>query len=191
MRHWPALDILEADDLLLAALDDFSPTAIEGREPGLRVFFATRGQRDAALAELTGPQTVLVALEVSDEDWAVRSQQSLTPIVVGRVRIVPHARFLNPAALTLPAAPLDTLEIVIEAVDGLRHRTSRHDPPVSRRAQTLDPDPDEGPRRGHWIGNPVDSRRASRRLHVHGIDYDADAIQSANDNLALNRTPGA
>ena len=64
VRHWPALDILEADDLLLAALDDFAPTAIEERERGVRVFFATQEQRDAALAALARPPTLAAALEI-------------------------------------------------------------------------------------------------------------------------------
>jgi ribosomal protein L11 methyltransferase len=189
VRHWPALDILEADDLLLAVLDDFAPTAIEEREPGVRVFFATREQRDAALAVLAGPRTVAVALEISDEDWAVRSQRSLTPIVVGRIRIVPHSRFLTSPALPLSAGSLDPLEIVIEPSMGFgtgHHATTRLclDAIQSldlRQMRVLDV----------GTGSGILAIAAARlgSLQVHGIDCDADAIQSANDNLALN--PGA
>jgi ribosomal protein L11 methyltransferase len=189
VRHWPALDILEVDDLLLAALDDFAPTAIEEREPGVRVFFATREQRDAALAVLAGPRTVAVALEISDEDWAVRSQRSLTPIVVGRIRIVPHSRFLTSPALPLSAGSLDPLEIVIEPSMGFgtgHHATTRL---CLAAIQSLDLRQmrvlDVG------TGSGILAIAAARlgSLQVHGIDCDADAIQSANDNLALN--PGA
>jgi ribosomal protein L11 methyltransferase len=189
VRHWPALDILEADDLLFAALDDFAPTAIEEREPGVRLFFATRAQRDAALAALAGSQTVAVALEISDEDWAVRSQESLAPIVVGRIRIVPHSRFLNSPALPLPVGRFDPLEIVIEPSMGFgtgHHATTRL---CLAALQTLDLHQTRVLDVGTGSGILAIAAARLGCLQVVGIDCDADAIQSANDNLALN--PGA
>ncbi|MEP7308186.1 MAG: 50S ribosomal protein L11 methyltransferase [Acidobacteriota bacterium] len=189
VRHWPALDIIEAGDLLLAALDDFAPTAIEERERGVRVFFATREQRDAALAALAGPQTVVAALDVSDEDWAIRSQQSLTPIVVGRIRIVPHSRFLNASSLPLPAGSFDPVEIVIEPSMGFgtgHHATTRL---CLAAIQTLDLRQRRVLDVGTGSGILAIAAARLGSLQVHGIDCDADAIQSANDNLALN--PGA
>jgi ribosomal protein L11 methyltransferase len=189
VRHWPALDILEADDLVLAALDDFAPTAIEERGAGVRVFFATREQRDAALTALARPETAAAAIEISDEDWAVRSQRSLAPIVVGRIRIVPHSRFLHPPALRAPTGSPDPLEIVIEPSMGFgtgHHATTRL---CLAAIQALDPVPRRVLDVGTGSGILAIAAALLGALHVHGIDYDADAIQSANDNLALN--PGA
>src|SRR5580704_2473690 len=88
-RFWPALDVREPDDLLLATLDDFAPTAIEERESVLRVFFAVRNNRDAARARLHDEGRATVAVDVDDEDWARRSQQNLRPVTVGRITVVP------------------------------------------------------------------------------------------------------
>ena len=189
VRHWPALDILEADDLLLAALDDFAPTAIEERERGVRVFFATQEQRDAALAALARPPTLAAALEISDEDWAVRSQSSLGPILVGRIRVVPHSRFLNSPALPPPTGPVDPLEVVIEPSMGFgtgHHATTRL---CLAAIQTLDLRQTRALDVGTGSGILAIAAALLGAPQVHGIDYDADAIQAANDNLALN--PGA
>jgi len=189
VRHWPALDILEADDLLLAALDDFAPTAIEERERGVRVFFATQEQRDAALAALARPPTLAAALEISDEDWAVRSQSSLGPILVGRIRVVPHSRFLNSPALPPPTGPVDPLEVVIEPSMGFgtgHHATTRR---CLAAIQTLDLRQTRALDVGTGSGILAIAAALLGAPQVHGIDYDADAIQAANDNLALN--PGA
>jgi ribosomal protein L11 methyltransferase len=183
IRHWPALDIREADELLLAALDDFAPTAIETQDPGVRVFFATAEQRDAALARLSETETVIVALEVSDEDWAARSQSSLAPIVVGRIRVVPGPRFLTSS---VPDRSVDLLEVVIEPSMGFgtgHHATTRLclaalQAMDLRHARALDV----------GTGSGILAIAAARLgvLEVHGIDCDADAIQSARENLALN-----
>ena len=84
LRHWPALDVPDADDLLLAVLDDHAPTAIEERAGGVRIFFATREHRDAALAALTRRQSPSIAIDVSDEDWAVFSNNlDYVPLAAG------------------------------------------------------------------------------------------------------------
>ena len=96
-KNWPALDASsDQSELLLAAVDDFCPTAVEERDSGLRVFFATPDARDAAVASLRR-QFSVCAVDVDDEDWARRSQENLTLISVGRITIVPTA--------TLPALP--------------------------------------------------------------------------------------
>ena len=96
-RRWPALDVARAGepDLLLAVLDDCSPTAVEEHESDVRVFFATSDARDAALAAVSAARYRARAVDVSDEDWAVRSQQNLDPVTVGRLTIVPTAEFLT------------------------------------------------------------------------------------------------
>ena len=135
-KRWPALDIRHVGDrdLLLAALDDFSPSAIEESESGLRVFFATPAARDAAMAgmatrETDGlwrrpPRLRPVAVDVSDEDWARRSQENLEPIVVGRVTILPRPEIPPPAPDSLP----DSVRLVIAPSMGFGtgpHATTR------------------------------------------------------------------
>src|SRR5687768_17581060 len=88
---WPAHPGAEAISLLLAALDDLSPTAVEETDDGCRVFFSTSGHRDRALdlARTAAPFAALAALEVSDESWAERSQAGLEPVTVDRLTIAP------------------------------------------------------------------------------------------------------
>ena len=88
---YPAVDVRAADtDLLLAIVDDFSPTAIEERDDAIRVFFPTASVRDAARTHLAA-QFDVASIDVPDEDWARRSQQNLAPITVGRITVVPSA----------------------------------------------------------------------------------------------------
>ena len=167
-------------------MDDFAPTAIEERENGVvRIFFATREQRDFAREALTDrPST---AIDVSDEDWAVRSQQNLTPIVVGGIRVVPDAALLNGTAPLSPSAGHAAIEIVIEPSMGFgtgHHTTTRL---CLSALQTMH----LGTLRVLDVGTGSGILAiAAARLgaaSVLGIDYDADAIQSANQNLTLNR----
>jgi len=92
----PALDIpcLSGDTLLLdrlySLLDDFEPLAIQDTDEGLRVFFRTAAQRDAARRALSGREALdAVSIDVGDEDWARRSQQDLRAIEAGRLVIAP------------------------------------------------------------------------------------------------------
>ncbi len=105
-RAWPALDIHvpgcdpELHDLVLAELDDFQPSAIQGpplNEDGglLRAFFSTSGSRDGAaraLAEAFRKHLIITCVDVDDEDWAARSQADLQPITVGRLTIYPEKK---------------------------------------------------------------------------------------------------
>ena len=46
---WPAIDVRPVSaDLILAMVEEFSPTAIEERGDAIRVFFAKSDRRDAA-----------------------------------------------------------------------------------------------------------------------------------------------
>ena len=177
MKLWPALDFASVDDLLLAALDDFSPTASEELDNGVRVFFASREHRDRAQAAFRARRIVAVPIEVSDEDWAVRSQQNLTPITVGNITVLP----------SLPERSEDRpIAIVIEPSMGFgtgHHATTRlclsalQRSPV-RGASVLDV----------GTGSGILAIAAARlgAAQARGIDSDADAIQSANENLARN-----
>jgi ribosomal protein L11 methyltransferase len=188
LKLWPALDLVSADDLLLAALDDFSPTASEELDNGVRVFFASREHRDCAQAALGDRGIAAVATDVSDEDWAVRSQQNLRPITVGDITVLPS---VMERSEDRPAASSDrSITIVIEPSMGFgtgHHATTRlclaalQRTPVAG-ASVLDV--------GTGSGILAIASARLGAAHVRGIDSDADAIQSANENLTRNPDVG-
>ncbi len=180
-KDYPALDVAGADpDLLLAMLDDFSPTAIEERDAGVRAFFATAAARDAARTAL-GAAFSVAALDVSDEDWARRSQEHLQPVTVGRITILPT----ESAARDRDAA----ITLVIRPSMGFgtgHHATTRLCLDALQRidvagARVLDIGTGSG-----ILAIAADRLGAAEAI---GLDVDADAIQSARENLTLN--PGA
>lgn len=183
MKLWPALDVPASGEILFATLDEFSPTALEDRDAILRAFFATPQQRDTAHASLTARGIAAVVIDVSDDDWAVRSQQNLAPVTVGRICVVPDPR-QSPAPGLQP--PVPSLQIVIQPSMGFgtgHHATTRL---CLAALQTLD-------LRGAFVldvgtGSGILAIAADRlgAVRVLGIDFDADAIQSARENLSLN-----
>lgn len=176
---YPAIDVrCAADDLLYAALDDHSPTAIEERSNSVRVFFGTAEARDAA-ARVIGEQFPVSPIDVPDEDWARRSQLNLQPIAVGRILIVPRPEF--------PSPPVpDQITIVIQPSMGFgtgHHATTRMCL-EGMQATSL---------RGKVVldvgtGSGVLAIAAARlgAARAIGLDVDLDAIQSARENLTLN-----
>ena len=180
MKDWPALDVPGADDLTLAALDDFSPTAVEERGDGVRVFFSTREQRDAALAAFGAGRAE--AVEVSDEDWAARSQQDLQPITVGRITITPTA-----ASSASPPSSIFPIVIVITPSMGFgtgHHATTRL---CLAALQTLNLAGAEVLDVGTGSGVLAIAAARLGAARARGFDVDPDAVQSANENLQLNR----
>ena len=180
-RAYPALDIDGGNyDLLASSLDDFAPTAIEERGPVLRVFFGTRESRDAAQAAL-GARVRATAVEVSDEDWARRSQEHLEPIAIGRIIVVPTAgtRLAGPV-------PTSVIRLVIQPSMGFgtgHHATTRL---CLVALQAID-------LAGKTVldvgtGSGILAIAAARlgAASAVGIDVDEDAIRSARDNLRLN-----
>jgi ribosomal protein L11 methyltransferase len=99
MRNYPALDITwsassEPEDdeqagLVVAAVDDERPLAVEPITRGVRVFFSTPASRGRAALRVAdaGLPVTCSAVDVSDEDWAKRSQAGLPPIVVGQLMV--------------------------------------------------------------------------------------------------------
>jgi ribosomal protein L11 methyltransferase len=188
LKLWPAVQLASADDLVLAALDDFSPTAAEEVASGLRVFFGSREHRDRAQAALRDRRIDAVAIDISDEDWAVRSQQNLTPVTVGAITVMPR---LDESASGRShssdrGSPDRPIMIVIEPSMGFgtgHHATTRlclaalQRTPVSG-AVVLDV----------GTGSGILAIAAARlgAARTRGIDFDVDAIQSANENLARN-----
>jgi ribosomal protein L11 methyltransferase len=103
-KAWPALTIHvpscdpQLQELVLAELDDFQPTAIQ--EPDdtspLRAFFTSTDSRDAAARE---------SISVADEDWAARSQAQLQAITIGRLVVAPPWDMGSDALLTIIVKP--------------------------------------------------------------------------------------
>jgi ribosomal protein L11 methyltransferase len=193
LKLWPAVELSSADDLVLAALDDFFPTASEELANGLRVFFASREHRDRAQAALRDRGIDAVAIEISDEDWAVRSQQNLTPITVGRITVSP-GRAASSSDRSHPGEGRSSdrpITIVIEPSMGFgtgHHATTRLCLAALQRTPVASADVlDVG------TGSGILAIAAARlgAAHARGIDVDVDAIQSANENLARNPDAGA
>jgi ribosomal protein L11 methyltransferase len=200
LGKWPALDVFGGDELALAAADEFLPTAAETRGETLRLFFANPIARDAAAGSLSDRYSV-APLEVDDEDWARRSQEHLSPIAIGRVLVLPDplvsgssvAQAFRPAnaglkpRATIPNPPL--ISVIIRPSMGFG--TGHH--PTTRLCLLALQSADL---RGAFLldvgtGSGILAIAAARlgAARVLGLDNDADAIQSANENLALN--PGA
>jgi ribosomal protein L11 methyltransferase len=107
LADYPAVDLRFTDlhspggpdddlqDRIYAALDEFGPLAIQEADTGdrWRVFFKSAGVRDLAADAirdaLPAQLADVSAIDVPDEDWARRSQQSLTAVRAGRLVIAP------------------------------------------------------------------------------------------------------
>lgn len=78
-------------DLVLAEIDAYHPTAVETTPQGLRAFFVSTQERDAAASHVHDvlPHCGTQAVDVPDERWAERSQAALTAVEVGRLIIAP------------------------------------------------------------------------------------------------------
>lgn len=183
MAEYPAIEIALGSDTdpdllnrLYALLDDFEPVAIhDDLNDAWRVFFRTRASRDAAVAALRSRGLSASPIDVPDEDWARRSQQSLRAITAGNLTIAP---------------PWDVPEgvpaIVIEPSTGFgtgHHATTRLCLLLMQRLE--------------WRGaRVIDVGTGSGVLalaawklgatEVTAVDHDADALANARSNIARN-----
>jgi ribosomal protein L11 methyltransferase len=182
VKTYAAIDVrTDSPDILLAIVDDFGPTAVEERDASVRVFFSTAGDRHAAQRALASRFDV-TAVDVPDDDWARRSQANLKPVTVGRITVSP-----NPQSIRNPqSATRNTIDIVIAPSMGFgtgHHVTTRL---CLTALQTIDLTNrvvlDVGTGSG-VLAIAADRLGAARAI---GIDHDADAIQSARENLDLN-----
>ena len=180
MKNYPAIEIRGAlSDVVLALLDDFSPTAIDEREHSVRTFFSSVQDRNAACDALA-LHCEVTSIEIPDDDWARRSQADLQPITVGRITVFPDSQFLIPNSQFL-------IPLIITPSMGFgtgHHATTRL---CLAALQTVDVS-------GRFVldvgtGSGVLAIAAARlgAARALGIDADADAIQAARANLALNR----
>ncbi len=196
-KSWPALDIrftaatpearTETADLVAAALDDLHPTAVEERDAGWRVFFASHSERDAAGRALgERPATVESApIDVPDEDWARRSQDALGAVCVGRVVVAPP--WLMPGA----ASAAGHLPVTI--LPSMGFGTGHHQ--TTRLCLALLQARDLAGLRVLDVGTGSGVLAiAAWRLgadSILGVDDDGDAVAAAGENLELNGAAGA
>ncbi len=176
MKTYPALDVATgATDLMLATVDDFAPTAIEERDGSIRVFFETPAARDAARFALAA-RCAVAPINVSDEDWARRSQENLTPITIGRVTVCPNPQSLTPNPCSIVIAPS-------MGFGTGHHATTRL---CLRALQAIDLTNGFVLDVGTGSGVLAIAAVCLGAAEALGIDTDEDAIQSARKNLALN-----
>ena len=214
-RSWPALELraatlddpANAEDILSALLDDYSPIAIEDLAdrplpPGglwdptyppipdppptplhWRVFFETEAVRDDAAQAIRDafPSMAIAYVELPDEDWAARSQQSLTMVHAGRFIVAPP--------WDMPADDVDATVIVIEPSMGFgtgHHATTRM---CLRLLSALDVSDLTVLDLGTGSGVLSMAAALSGARRVIGIDVDVDAITSAETSARLNTLP--
>lgn len=190
MRVYPALVIRPAEraadfsDIAAALFDDFGVIALEEIEEGaaLRAFFSDAASRDsaadAARRSLTG--AAVDALDVPDENWAERSQASLTAVRVGALTIAPP--------WDAAGAPPDRTVIILPSMGfGTGHHATtrlclRALQEVGVRGRSVI---DVGTGSG-VLGLAAMRLGASR---VTAIDNDPDAVTNARENASLNQLP--
>jgi ribosomal protein L11 methyltransferase len=178
--RWPARPADDAVDRALAEIDADSPTAVEERDDGVRVFFPSVTQRDRALKRLRELDLTptCMPVDVPDDDWAARSQASLGPVTIDRIVVVPP--WAN------QPAPPGLIRLVIQPSMGFgtgHHASTRL---CLRLLQRLDVNGkhvvDVGT--GSGVLALAAARLGARR--VLAIDSDSDAIAAAAENLDLN-----
>ncbi len=178
---YPALDIHSANlDLLLAVVDDFSPTAVDEQPSHVTVFFHTSTERDAArqAVQHAMPLSTLTSREVDDEDWARRSQDHLGPITVGRIVVTPPTRRVERDATTIV--------VVIAPSMGFgtgHHATTRL---CLAALQRIDLTGRSMLDIGTGSGVLAIAARMLGAVRVRGVDIDPDAIHAADENLLTN-----
>ena len=211
-KAWPALDIHvpscdpQLQELVLAELDDFQPTAVQDPEETslLRVFFTSSASRDAAaqaLGRSFGTHLFVEPVNVEDDDWAARSQAQLQAITIGRVTIAP---------------PWDVPGSDPRTVRGSEFERARGAP--ERAVRGSDPVVVIQPSMGFGTGHHATTRlmlKALQELTLEGrtaldigcgsgvlaiaavklgarsaigIDVDPDALENARENADLNDT---
>lgn len=197
----------DSEEIVSAVLADFSPVAIQDLAerplpPGglwdptcppipdpppaplhWSVCFAEAGERDRAadaIHELR-PALAIERVDLPDEDWAARSQRSLTAVRAGRFMVAPP--------WDVPADPGAATVIVIEPSMGFG--TGHH--PTTRLCLRLLDEIDVGDRTvlDLGTGSGVLAMAAALRgaRSVVGIDIDRDAIGAAGASADLNTLP--
>ena len=197
----------DSEDLLSAILTDFNPVAIQdlAQRPlppgGLwdptyppipdppptplhwNVCFNDASERERAAAAIHEaiPHLTIEPVDLPDEDWAARSQQSLTAVHAGAFIVAPP--------WDVPADPGTATVIVIEPSMGFgtgHHATTRMCLRLLSQIDVTDQTVlDLGT--GSGVLSMAAALMGARR--VTGIDVDQDAINSAESSARLNTLP--
>jgi ribosomal protein L11 methyltransferase len=197
----------DSEDLLSAILTDFNPVAIQDLAerplpPGglwdptyppipdppptplhWNVCFNDASERDRAAAAILDaiPHLTIEPVDLPDEDWAARSQQSLTAVHAGAFIVAPP--------WDVPADPGTATVIVIEPSMGFgtgHHATTRMCLRLLSAIDVTDQTVlDLGT--GSGVLSMAAALMGARR--VTGIDVDQDAINSAESSARLNTLP--
>ena len=197
----------DAEGIVSAVLADFSPVAIQDLAerplpPGglwdptfppipdppptplhWNVCFADAAERDRAADAVheAVPQLAIERVDLPDEDWAARSQQSLTAVRAGHFIVAPP--------WDVPADPAGAAVIVIEPSMGFG--TGHH--PTTRLCLELLSEIDVSDQTVIDLGTGSGVLSMAAALmgarSVLGIDVDRDAIDSAQASARLNTLP--
>lgn len=197
----------DTEDIVSAILTDFSPVAIHDLAerplpPGglwdptyppipdppptplhWNICFTDATERDQAAEAIRAalPALTIETIDVPDDDWAARSQATLTKIHAGRFIIAPP--------WDMPAADVDATVIVIEPSMGFgtgHHATTRM---CLRLLSDLDVSDLTVLDLGTGSGVLTMAAALSGARRAVGIDVDVDAIQSAETSARLNTLP--
>lgn len=170
----------DAEDRLAVAFDDLDVIAVDEPEPGQqRAFFATAADRDGAADVLRSrfPGINLAPADVSDENWAERSQAALRAIRVGGLTVAPPWDSPDPEARTIVILPSMGFGTGHHATTRLCLRALQAEQPAGKRVLDV------------GTGSGVLALAAARlgAVRVLGVDNDDDAVANARENMALNR----
>jgi ribosomal protein L11 methyltransferase len=199
-RFYPAVDLTWSSrpdndrlEILLADIDDEAPLGVEELNSGLRIYFSTAVARGRAAVRLVAlaPDLICEPLEVSDENWAERSQASLGAVTVERFVIAPPwvdkdlgGRFPERVEKTTP----EVISIVIQPSMGFgtgHHASTRLCLRLLQQRSVAGLEVlDVGT--GSGILAIAAAKLGARR--VIAIDTDADALSAARENVELNET---
>jgi ribosomal protein L11 methyltransferase len=191
LRTYPALDLRwpspPDDDTvgrLLAEIDPEHPLAVDQQPDSVRVFFQLSDQRDRAseIIARIDPTATCASLDVSDDDWAARSQASLGSVTIDRVIVrPPWARESGDA---------EAIEVIVLPSMGFgtgHHASTRLCVRLLQRARVTETKVlDVG------TGSGVLAITAAKlgAARVLAVDSDPDALAAAADNVELNGVAG-
>jgi len=181
---WPEPPPDEHIERLLAEIDDDRVTAVDqdGSTGATRFFFSNAESRDHAAETIRSidPAANVAAIDVSDENWAERSQASITAVRVGDITVAPPWDI-----------PKDgTAVVVIQPSMGFgtaHHESTRL---CLRLLQEINVAGKSVLDVGTGSGVLAIAARKRGAAIVVAADYDPDAVQSAQENLELNAVDG-